>query len=153
MRIASILVFALMPYYLAGQDTRGTISGTVTYPQGSSIAGAAVQVTNGYYEAPLLTPGSYSVSVESSGFKKSLQSGITLGIGEQLQINMPLEVGGTTESVTITAKLPFSTQSSGSTGRAMTDCGVGTGTGWRRVGLLCARQRRWKRMVSRWRFH
>ena len=120
-RIASILVFTLMPFYLTGQDTSGTISGTVTDPQGASIAGAAVQVTNtgtgataklvtnasGYYEAPLLLPGGYSVSVESSGFRESLlRSGITLGIGEQLQINVPLEVGGTTESVTITAEAP-----------------------------------------------
>jgi hypothetical protein len=135
MRIAPILVFALMPYYLAGQDTRGTISGTVNDPQGASIAGAAVQVTNtgtgataklvtnasGYYEAPLLLPGGYSVSVESSGFKKFLRSGITLGIGEQLQVNLLLEVGGTTESVTITAEAPMLDTSSVSTGRAMTN--------------------------------
>ena len=76
---------------------------------------------SGYYEAPLLLPGGYSVSVESSGFKKSLRSGITLGIGEQLQINVPLEVGGTTESVTITAEAPMLDTSSVSTGRAMTN--------------------------------
>jgi hypothetical protein len=117
-----------------GQDTRGNISGTITDPQGASIAGAAVTVTNtgtgtstklttnanGYYEAPLQLPGTYSVAVEFSGFKRSVRSGVTLGIGEQLQINLQLEVGGTAESVTVTAEAPMLDTSTVSTGRAMT---------------------------------
>ncbi|MGH9658011.1 MAG: carboxypeptidase-like regulatory domain-containing protein, partial [Bryobacteraceae bacterium] len=106
---------------LDAQDTRGNISGTVTDPQAAVISAAAVTVANtgtgvtvrlstnasGYYEAPLLLPGSYSITVESPGFKKSVRSGVTLGLGEQLQINFLLEVGGTTESVTVTAEAPM----------------------------------------------
>ena len=61
------------------QDTRGNISGTVTDAQNATISGAAVTVTNtgtgtrtklltngsGYYEAPLLLAGEYSVTVEN----------------------------------------------------------------------------------------
>jgi outer membrane receptor protein involved in Fe transport len=133
MRQVAIALLASLPSALFAQDTRGTISGTVTDPQGAAIVGAAVTVTNngtgtsaklttntgGYYEAPLLLPGTYSVSVEFSGFKRSVRSGLTLGLGEQLQINMPLEVGGTTESVTITAEAPMLDTSTVSTGRAM----------------------------------
>lgn len=116
------------------QDTRGSIFGTVTDAQSAVIAGAAVQVTNtgtntsvrlvtnenGYYEAPLLLPGSYSVTAEMQGFKRLVRSGITLAIGERLQIDLQLEVGATTESVTVSAEAPLLDTSSVTTGRAIT---------------------------------
>lgn len=103
----ALLVLCLAPI-LAAQDTRGNISGTVTDSQTAIVPGAAVAVVNtgtgaitrlttnssGYYEAPLLLPGTYSVKVEASGFKKLVRSGVILGLGEQLQINVQLEVGG-----------------------------------------------------------
>lgn len=115
------------------QDTRGNISGTVTDSQAAVVAGATVIVANtgtgtstrlttnpsGYYEAPLLLAGQYSVSVEAAGFKKIIRSGITLALGEQLQINLQLEVGGTTETVTVSADAPMLDTSSVSTGRNM----------------------------------
>ena len=74
------------------QETRSTILGRVTDPQGSAVVGATVVVINtdtnvtttrktnesGYYEAELLLPGNYSISAEAPGFKKSLQSGVVL---------------------------------------------------------------------------
>jgi hypothetical protein len=134
MRLVLIALLAITPTLLLAQDTRGTISGTVTDAQGASIAGAPVTVLNtgtgtavkltsnngGYYEASLLLPGSYSVTVEAPGFKRSVRSGITLSLGERLQIDIPLEVGGTTESVTVTAEAPMLDTSSVATGRAMT---------------------------------
>jgi len=135
MSYKTLFVLALLPAVLLAQDTRGIISGSVTDPQGASVAGASVTVTNtgtstvtklttnpsGYYEAPLLLPGIYSVTVESTGFKKAVQSRITLGLGDQLRINVQLEVGGTTESVTISAEAPMLDTSSVSTGRSMTN--------------------------------
>src|SRR5688572_2072579 len=134
MRASLLLFLACIPAIIVAQDTRGNISGTVTDPQGASVAGAVVIVTNtgtstvtklttngsGYYEAPLLLPGTYAVAVEFTGFKKSVRSNLTLGLGEQLQINMQLEIGGTTESVTITAEAPMLDTSTVSTGRNMT---------------------------------
>ena len=135
MHFSTWLVAFLLPVMLAAQDTRGVISGSVTDPQGATVAGAGVTITNsgtatvtrlktnqsGYYEAPLLLPGTYSVSVESAGFKKTVQSRITLGLGDQLKINVQLEVGGVTESVTISAEAPMLDTSSVSTGRSMTN--------------------------------
>ncbi|HYO83098.1 MAG TPA: carboxypeptidase-like regulatory domain-containing protein, partial [Bryobacteraceae bacterium] len=134
MRTILMLVPLLVPSWLIGQDTRGIIAGTVNDSQGSTIAGATVTVTNtgtatsialtsntsGYYEAPLLLPGTYSVSAEFKGFKRSVRSGITLGLGDQLQINMQLEIGGTSESITVTADAAMLDTSSVSTGRNMT---------------------------------
>jgi hypothetical protein len=123
----------LLPSLSWSQDTRGAITGTVTDSQQAVVGGASVLITNvgtntvarlttnasGYYEAPLLLPGSYSVTVEMSGFKRSVRSGITLAIGERLQIDVPLEVGGTAESVTVSAEAPLLDTSSVSTGRAI----------------------------------
>ncbi|MGH9722248.1 MAG: carboxypeptidase regulatory-like domain-containing protein [Bryobacteraceae bacterium] len=130
----SALFFLLVPCLVGAQDTRGNISGTVTDPQAAVVAGAAVIVTNtdtgtatrlttngsGYYEAPLLLPGRYSLTVESAGFKKSVRSGVTLGLSDQLQINITLEVGGTAESVTVTGEAPILDTSTVTTGRALT---------------------------------
>jgi hypothetical protein len=119
---------------LIAQETRGSITGTVTDAQGAIVSGATVVVTNigtataarlttnasGYYEAPLLLPGSYSISVEFAGFKKAVRDGVTLALGDQLQISFQLEVGGTTESVTVTAEAPMLDTSTVSTGRGIT---------------------------------
>ncbi len=121
----------LLPGPGSAQDTRGNISGTVTDAQAAVVSGAAVTVTNtgagtttrlttnasGYYEAPLLLPGAYSVSVEMSGFKRTVRSGLTLALGDQLQIHLQLEVGGVTESVTVTSEAPLLDTSTVSTGR------------------------------------
>lgn len=130
----AVLALLLSALCLSAQDTRGTIAGTVTDAQQAVVAGAGIVVTNtgtntvtrlttnssGYYEAPLLLPGEYSVTVEMSGFKRYVRSGITLAIGERLQIDAPLEVGGTAESVTVNAEAPLLDTSSVSTGRAIT---------------------------------
>jgi hypothetical protein len=133
MRLAALLFFCWPVTQAIAQDARGNISGTVTDSQSAVIPGASVTVTNvgtgtaarlttngsGYYEAPLLLPGGYSVSVETPGFKRSVRSGITLQIGEQLQVNFQLEVGGTAESVTVTAEAPLLDTSTVTTGRTI----------------------------------
>ncbi|MFN7939350.1 MAG: carboxypeptidase regulatory-like domain-containing protein [Bryobacteraceae bacterium] len=135
MHTTLLFLLAFAPALLFSQDTRGNISGTITDPQGASVAQAAVLVANtgtntvtklttnenGYYEAPLLLPGTYSVTVEHSGFKKVVRNNITVGLGDQVQINLKLEIGGTTESVTISAEAPMLDTSTVSTGRNMTN--------------------------------
>jgi hypothetical protein len=113
------------------QETRSAIAGRVTDPTGSVVANAAVVVSNtetnvaaraqtnetGYYEATLLIPGSYEVSVEASGFKKYVRKGLTLPVSTRLEINFALELGALAETITVTAQAPLldtSTASSGS---------------------------------------
>lgn len=130
---AAALLCLLTPWAVSAQDTRGNISGTVSDAQGAVAAGAVVSVTNtgtgttarlttntsGYYEAPLLLPGEYTVTVEMPGFKKSVRSGVNLALSDRLQIDFQLEIGGTTESVTVSADAPMLDVSSVTTGRAM----------------------------------
>lgn len=133
-RFAIALFCLWLPVAGLAQDTRGNISGTVTDAQAATISGASVTVLNtgtgmparlttnasGYYEAPLLLPGNYSVTVEMEGFKRMVRSGITLTLSERLQVNFQLEVGGVSESVTVTSEAPMLETSSVTTGRAMT---------------------------------
>ena len=135
MRTLIILACSLLVTNLSvAQDTRGSISGTVGDAQKAVISGAAVVISNvgtgtathlvtnssGYYEAPLLLPGDYKVSVENAGFKKSVRAGISLTIGDRLHVDITLEVGGTTESVTVTSDAPMLDTNAVTTGRSMT---------------------------------
>src|SRR5262245_52182542 len=113
-----ITVLLLGAASAAAQETRGNISGTIADPQGGSIAGAAVTVTNldtrvtvqtkannsGYYLAPLLIPGNYQVTVEAPGFKRSVRGGLILAVGQSMDLNVTLEVGAVSDSVTVSAE-------------------------------------------------
>ena len=119
---------------ILAQETRGTFSGTVTDASGAAVAGVTLTVTNldtnttvqattnstGYYEVPLLIPGSYQIVAVSSGFKRSVRSGLTLGLGQQEEINFALEIGNASESVTITAESPILDTSTTSSGKTLT---------------------------------
>jgi len=115
------------------QETRSMLFGRVTDPSGSSVAGATVVVRNadtgvaltfrsnatGYYEANLLLPGSYEISAEMSGFKKLVRKGVVLPVASRIEIGLPLEVGGVTESVSVTAETPLLETNAVSSGRVL----------------------------------
>jgi hypothetical protein len=127
-------LFALVVWSSQAQDTRGMISGTVTDPQKAYVAGASVTVTNtgtnvstplttnanGYYEAPLLPPGEYQVTVEAPGFKKTVRSNLVLTMRQQLRVDIQLDVGAVSESITISAESPILDTSTVTMGRALT---------------------------------
>jgi Carboxypeptidase regulatory-like domain len=99
-----------------GQETRATLGGKVVDPQGGVIPGATVTVTaeetgvkqttitndGGNWRIQFLLPGLYSFTVEFPGFKKAAQS-IKLQVADQKFIDVTLEVGLTSEMVTVTA--------------------------------------------------
>jgi len=103
----------------SAQETRGKILGTVQDAQGV-IPGANVKVTNvdtnasmslttngqGYFEAPLVQPGNYTVSVEMQGFKTATRAGIQLAVAQQVTLAFTLEVGQISETVVVTASAP-----------------------------------------------
>src|SRR5215471_3921093 len=105
----------------AAQETRGTIQGTVKDPQGGVVAAAIVVVTNadtnvpvtaktdtvGVFRVPLLLPGNYSVSVEASGFKKAVRTGIVLQLSDVRDVEITLAVGAVTEHASVVAEAPL----------------------------------------------
>ena len=93
------LVFSLMAGVVAhAQVTGATVSGTVTDPSGGVVANATVSAANsatavtrdvtsdssGLYSIPNLVPGPYEFRVSAAGFSTSVQSGLTLAVGQQL---------------------------------------------------------------------
>ena len=111
------LLAVLLPVAAAGQETRGNINGIVQ-DSGGVIPGAAVRITNtatsqtqqlvtnssGYFEAVLLNPGTYEVRVELQGYKTLTQSGISLAVGQTVNLTLTLDVGQVSEEVTVVAR-------------------------------------------------
>jgi hypothetical protein len=103
------------------QQAVGTISGTITDQQDAVVPGAAIQVRNagtnavfetksddrGFYTAPSLSVGDYTLTVTAAGFKRSVRSGITLQVNQNAQVNIVLDVGQVAESVEVQAEAPL----------------------------------------------
>jgi hypothetical protein len=114
---AAICLFGVT-YSLFGQAGTGTITGTVTDPAGAVIAGANVEVRNAETNAPYptvttetgaytvlrLPPGPYTVTVNAAGFKRLVRTGLTVDAGQTIPLDLTLEVGAATESVTVQAE-------------------------------------------------
>jgi hypothetical protein len=121
------LLFLLSNVVFA-QETRSTILGTIKDPTGAVVAGATVDIVNndtntpskvasndsGYFEAPYLLPGTYTITVTATGFKKYVLPGYVLTVNSRQNVNIALEVGGTEETVTVTASAALLETTSGS---------------------------------------
>ncbi|MGH9659759.1 MAG: carboxypeptidase regulatory-like domain-containing protein [Bryobacteraceae bacterium] len=117
------------------QETRGEIVGLVIDSQNAVIPGASVAVRNvntgaivslktnetGYYEAGLLIPGIYEITVNADGFKKVVRQGINLALGDRVRVNIPLEVGAVTESITVSEEASLLATTSTTAARVMTN--------------------------------
>lgn len=123
----------LSPAWMSGQETRSSIFGRVLDPQSSVVVGATVLVVNadtnatvqlqtndtGYYEANLLVPGNYQVTVEAAGFKKAVRGGVSLPLSARVQVNVQLELGLVAETVSVTADAPLLETNAVSSGRTI----------------------------------
>jgi hypothetical protein len=110
--------FVLISIGAFGQAGTGTVTGIVSDPAGAVVARAAVEVRNvetnvsyptestetGAYTALRLPPGPYTVTVTVVGFKKMTRAGLVVAAGQTLPLDLILEVGSTTDSVTVTAE-------------------------------------------------
>jgi hypothetical protein len=104
---------------LAGlaQTPTATVSGVVRDGQGAVVAGAKVTGINlatgvrtntetnesGIYSLRQLAIGEHDIEVEQPGFRRSVQQGVRLTTGQSLELNLTLEVGAVTESITVAA--------------------------------------------------
>jgi hypothetical protein len=115
--LAFMLLFAPMA---SAQETRGSIEGVVKDSSGGVLPGVtieaksgqggtatAVSEPNGKYRFPSLTPGRYTVTATMQGFKKASFENVDLLLGQILQVNFDLSIGGVTEDVQVTAESPI----------------------------------------------
>ncbi|MEQ1607351.1 MAG: carboxypeptidase-like regulatory domain-containing protein, partial [Pyrinomonadaceae bacterium] len=115
----AVLVFVLCTATIMAQSTSGSITGTIVDQQSAAIANATVRVTEegrtytlttttdgeGRFVFPIVSPGTYTMSVEVAGFKKQERKGVTLVLNDKLSLgNLTLEVGSPTETVEVQAE-------------------------------------------------
>jgi len=119
-----LFVFALAA---VAQSDRGTITGVISDPAGAVVANAPVEAKNletgvvsqagtsatGNYTLGQLPAGTYEINVTVAGFKKYTRAGLTVQALQTLRVDVTLEIGSSTESVTVTEAAPLLKTESG----------------------------------------
>src|SRR6266568_3240977 len=113
----AVLLTSLLALTAFGQQTTGSLNGTVNDPSGAVVAGATVTAVNtatgaersavssssGTFDFQALQPGTYTVSVDAKGFRRAVARDIVVSVASSTQVTIPLEVGQASETVTVTA--------------------------------------------------
>jgi len=119
--VAICLFVQLLSVPAYAQVAGGTILGTVSDPSGAAVPNVSVSIKNvgtgvvrslttdsaGFYSVPNLLPGQYEVTASAKGFSMLIRSGITLSVGQTLQLNLTLQVGAITQQVQVTGAAPL----------------------------------------------
>src|SRR4051812_41094860 len=102
------------------QEFRATVKGQIADTSGAALPGATVTVqnqdtneiatavanTDGAYTIPFLRPGLYTLTVEMSGFQKSIRKDMRLEVSQVATVNVQLGVG-LTETVNVSSEAPL----------------------------------------------
>jgi hypothetical protein len=116
----ALFVFAFSAILIAQSTTDGAVAGTVFDSTGAVVPGAHVVIHNngtnaeesatadesGYYRVIHLQPGSYTVTVTKQGFAPHKNSNVIVQVGALTDVSPKLAVGGTAETVDVTAEAP-----------------------------------------------
>lgn len=138
LRFAPVVSLTLVSVTLAWSQANSSIRGAITDPSGAIVPQAAVTLTNtatgaerhaaantsGNYELLQVTPGTYRLVVEAAGFKKYEASNVQLLVNNPATVNVALEVGGTSETVSVTSETPIINSVDASIGSVMTETQV-----------------------------
>src|SRR6266481_679876 len=113
------VLLACVPLF--SQGSQGRILGTITDQTGGVISTATVTVLDvergnsrtlttgdsGEYNAPNLLPGSYAVRAEAKGCRATEQQNILLEVGKEIRVDVSLQPGEVSQTITITEALPL----------------------------------------------
>jgi len=119
--VLAATAFSGVPSAFAQQVDDAIVVGTVFDSSHATVSGASVKLTHlstnavtqvrtdehGQYRTPSIRIGEYLVSVEAGGFKQSNQTGVVLEIGDVRKVDVVLEIGQTSESVSVEAEAPL----------------------------------------------
>src|SRR5882762_5647870 len=119
--LGGVLGVLLLSLPAFSQGNFGRILGTVTDQSGGVISGATVTVLDkergtsrtlttddaGAYNAPNLTPGTYTVRAEAKGFKKLERQNVVVEVGHELRIDLTVQPGEQNQTVTVTESVPL----------------------------------------------
>lgn len=135
LRLALALTVAValcaVPSRAAAQAVSGTLLGNITDSSGGAVPGATITATeadtgvsrnvvsneSGRYIFPSLVNGRYTVTAELQGFKKVVRQNVKVDVNTTIRVDMALEVGAMSESVTVAAETPVLQTDRTDTGR------------------------------------
>jgi len=118
--LGTLALNLLIPAPICSQVVGATLSGTVTDPSGAVIANVQLSIKNiatgittmsstneaGFYTAPNLLPGTYEITSSAPGFRTQLRTGITLAVGAEQVLNIPMQVGPASQTVRVSGEAP-----------------------------------------------
>jgi len=119
--LVALVVATSMGNSASAQVTTSSIVGSITDATGAAVQHAVISVKDvdrnltktassneqGFYRVDFLLPGNYTVSVSATGFKTSVQNGISLSAGVPATIDVKLSPGAVTESIQVTSDVPL----------------------------------------------
>jgi trimeric autotransporter adhesin len=119
--IRVLLATAVLTAFALAQSFQGSISGLVLDQGGGTLPGAKVTLTEdgtgvvkstltnstGQYAFGPINPGTFTLSVESKGFKKLERKGVVVGTSQTLALDLRMEVGDLTQTVNVTEEVPL----------------------------------------------
>jgi hypothetical protein len=138
--LATLFVLALAASAFAQAGATGAISGTIRDPQGAALPGARVEVVNqetgvaertvttsddGSFAVNLLPVGRYRVLVTAQGFSRAEANDIQVSVTETTTVNVAMQLGAVTDSVTVTDAATAVQLSNPTTGQTLTAQTVG----------------------------
>jgi hypothetical protein len=132
--ILLVCIFFLWPATKSlAQVYSGSLTGVVRDPSGAVIPGAKVTVTDtekgfhysattndaGLYTLVNLPPSTYRLTVSKQGFQEFVRSGVTLVVNQHATVNVQLQVGSATQSVTVTGTAALLAAQDATTGQTV----------------------------------
>lgn len=118
-RLTTLLLLIMLAASAApAQTSRGTVSGTVTDPNGAVVSGAAVTLTNvqtnvsretttnaeGFYRFDAVDPGTYTVRITSTGFGEVTKTNVPVLASQTADVSAQVSVGGQQLTIDVTAE-------------------------------------------------
>jgi hypothetical protein len=128
-----LLLLALSPSGHLWAQADAQISGSVTDKSGAAVADAQVVILNtatgaerrvsssadGTFVVPLLSPGTYKVTIQKQGFRQAIRDNLILEVDQSARVDAQMEVGNVSESIEVTSAAPLIDTESSSVGQVI----------------------------------
>src|SRR5258706_10919665 len=132
---ATSLLYLFCSLSLFAQAPSATVVGRITDPSGAVVPGIQINLTSvdrnvaqqgtsnglGDFTIPYVQPGRYTLEARGDGFRGYRHAEFKLALDQILRIDIQLEVGATTESVTVTETVTVLNTESGARGEVATE--------------------------------
>src|SRR3989441_2858187 len=135
---STTLVSLLFSFALFAQGNFGRILGSVKDATGAVLPGAQISIIDrdrglartvtsdeaGLYNAPTLTPGTYTVRVEFPGFKTLSRENVVVEVGSEIRLDLTIEPGQQSETVTVNEAIPLVDTTTGTLGGVLANAAI-----------------------------